>query len=141
MPNDFAHDDRDPWDEDIADEARGSALPQSFLPDDAEALQQRLAETEVEWADLAAIHGNFGKYNDERKIKLAEAKLRTLSMDPPAGAQRWTEDLRDSAARTDRLYMNYVDGMIEDAKTFHALDQERARIKAKLQSLTYSPVR
>lgn len=116
-----------------------SHLPQDFLPDSVDELLQKLASTEREWADLKALHGTFGKYNDVRKAKLAIKALALRASEPPKGATKWTDALLDTAAHADPDYRQFVDDAREQAADFYLLDQQRDAIWLKAKSLTYVP--
>lgn len=116
-----------------------SHLPQDFLPDSVDELLQKLASTEREWADLKALHGTFGKYNDIRKAKLAVTALMLRAGEPPKGALKWTDDLLDTAAHADSVYRKFVQDAETDAARFYLLDQQRDAIWLKAKSLTYVP--
>lgn len=115
--------------------------PTDFLPDDVDSLLQLLEQDEQRWADLAALHGGFGKYNDLRKIVLAQRMLALRSGAPPVGAGKWTDTLLEAAGHADAEYVAWVRREAERAQEFHALDQKRDRLYAKVKSLSYSPVR
>jgi hypothetical protein len=116
-----------------------SAFPTAFLPDDVDALLQLLANTEREWADLASLHGSFGKWNDIRKAKLATVALKLREGDPPAKAKAWTDSLLDTASHADEDYKRFVFQGQRDAARFHLLDQQRDAVLIKVKSLTYIP--
>lgn len=115
------------------------ALPSSFLPDDTDALLQLLSESEREWADLAALHGPFGKFNDVRKAQLAIVALRLREGSAPTGAKAWTDALLDTAAHADESYLKVVREGTRNAARFHLLDQQRDAMWIKCRSLTYIP--
>jgi hypothetical protein len=118
------------------------AMPEDFLPDDLDSILQLLAHTEKKWSDLAALHGNFGKYTDMRKIELAKAKLKIRAADLlPPGFTKWTDDVLEAASHAETQYVAWVEKATEDAKLFHALSEERDRMHTKAKALAYSPVR
>lgn len=116
-----------------------SALPQDYLPDDVDSLLQKLAETEREWANLAALHGTFGKFNDVRKAQLAIVALRLREGSPPSGAKAWTDMLLDAAAHAHADYTEFVKNGVANAARYHLLDQQRDAVWLKAKSLTYVP--
>lgn len=115
--------------------------PTDFLPDDLDSVLQLLEANENEWADSAALHGNFGKWEAGRKIVLSECALELRAGPPPKGANAWTDKLLDIAAHAHPTYKKFYNDGVAEAKMFHRLNRARNRMELKARSLTYNPVR
>lgn len=118
-----------------------SYTPSDFLPDDLDSVLQILEVSDNEWADLAAIHGNFGKWETGRKIVLSECALELRAGPPPKGATAWTDKLLDAASHAHPAYKKYYEDGKAEAQMFNRLSTSRNRVTMKAKSLTYNPVR
>jgi hypothetical protein len=117
------------------------ATPTDFLPDDLDSVLQLLEYSENEWADMAALHGGWGKWNDQRKRVLAECALELRKGAPPESVSKWTDAILDTASHAHPTYKKFLDDSIEEDKRFRRLSAKRDRMMMKARSLTYNPVR
>lgn len=118
-----------------------SATPTEFTPDDLDSCLDALAAQDNEWADLAALHGSYGLWDDKRKIVLSECALELRAGPPPKGATAWTDKLLDTAAHAHATYRKLYDNAEEEAKRWRRLERRRIRLELKARSLTYNPIR
>lgn len=118
-----------------------TAMPTDFLPDDLDSVLQLVEHEENAWADVAAMHGNWGMWDDKRKVVLSVCALELRAGPPPKGATAWTDKLLDTAAHAHPKYKRLVDDAEIAAKQYRRLEARRIRMILKAKSLTYNPVR
>lgn len=129
MPNDFEH-------------AMGgaTAMPTTFIPDEAEELLQQLSASHEAWAHGAAKYGPGGTFDALRKRFLS---VRSMQMrDVYAGkGEKITEARLDELAHADPDYGTWLDEATLARARWLTLDAERGEMHTRLKFLTYSPTR
>lgn len=110
--------------------------PTSYLPDEAEALFQELAETHETWAGGAALYGPGGLWDATRKAKLA---LTAAEIRDGFNGEKVTESKIDELAHSHPDYRAWLDESTKNRALWLTLDAERTAIMLKLKLLTYTP--
>jgi hypothetical protein len=127
MPNDFER----------AMGYAGSATPTAFIPDEADALLQQLAETHQPWAWGAARYGPGGTFDASRKAFLAVRSAQVRDEYADRG-EKITEARLDEVAHADEGYREWLDAQTIDRASWLKLDAEREEIKTRLRFLQYT---
>lgn len=117
---------------DLEARVRTGDIERGFGAVPIDAINQKLAETDTEFARLKALHGPANKYEDQRKIVLAMQRILVRSKFADEN-KKFTVDVVDDEARASLVYKNYVDEGIIEAAEYEDMNSQRNHLNELLR--------